>query len=765
MKKLFFLMLIILSAVSIRAQQGAVRGFVYSKETGEPVIFTNVYLQQTNFGSTTDENGYFAITQIPAGAYQLQITYLGYDTLREKITIKPGAIITQKYFLTPASYEIEGVNVTARKTVARTETKTSVVKLTPADIQKIPSVGGEPDIAQYLQVLPGVIFTGDQGGQLYIRGGSPIQNKVLLDGLTIYNPFHSIGLFSVFDTDLIRNADVYTGGFGAQFGGRISSVMDITTKDGNKKRISGKLSANTFGANINIEGPLKKQISPDKGSASFIISAKHSYLDQTDDVFYNYASEDGLPFTFTDLYGKLSFNSASGSKINFFGFNFEDNVKNYRSLSDFGWDSRGLGSNFVIIPGQTPVLIEGYVGYSEYEARMSDATTEDRTSSINGFDMGIDFTYISGDNNLKYGVSISGFTTDFYFKNNVERLIQQRENTTELNGYFKGKFILGDVVIEPGIRVQYYASLSELSPEPRLALKWNISDKLRLKMATGLYSQNLISARSNRDVVNLFYGFLSGPDELPARFRDEEITSRLQKATHVIAGIEYDLTDYLSTNIETYYKNFSQLATLNRNKLYDEADYPEAPDYLVKDFAVEQGKAYGVDMTLNYRRKGFTAYLAYSLGYVKREDEFDEYYPYFDRRHNMNLTANYLFGQHEDWEINARWNLGSGFPFTQTQGGYGLITFGEGIQTDYTTVNEQFELLYGAYNEARLSYYHRLDLSISRLFFLGKHSKLKINAGVTNVYNRNNVFFVDRVTNERIDQLPVMPTFGFQLNF
>jgi hypothetical protein len=131
----------------------------------------------------------------------------------------------------------------------------------------------------------------------------------------------------------------------------------------------------------------------------------------------------------------------------------------------------------------------------------------------------------------------------------------------------------------------------------------------------------------------------------------------------------------------------------------------------------------------------------------------------------MNLTANYLFGQHEDWEINARWNLGSGFPFTQTQGGYGLITFGEGIQTDYTTVNEQFELLYGEYNKARLSYYHRLDLSISRLFFPGKYSKLKINAGVTNVYNRNNVFFVDRVTNERIDQLPVMPTFGFQLNF
>jgi len=109
------------------------------------------------------------------------------------------------------------------------------VKITPKDIGQIPSIGGQPDLAQYLQVMPGVVFTGDQGGELYIRGGSPIQNKVLLDGVTIYKAFHSIGLFSVFETDIIRNADIYTGGFGAEYGGRISSVMDITTRDGNSR--------------------------------------------------------------------------------------------------------------------------------------------------------------------------------------------------------------------------------------------------------------------------------------------------------------------------------------------------------------------------------------------------------------------------------------------------------------------------------------------------------------------------------------------------
>ena len=131
-----------------------------------------------------------------------------------------------------------------------------VNKIISKSLKRLPSIGGDPDIAQYLQVLPGVVFTGDQGGQLYIRGGAPIHNVVLLDGMILYNAFHSIGLFSVFDTDVIKTADVYTGGFNAEYGGRISSVVDIKTRDGNKKRLAGKVSASTFGSKLLLEGPL-----------------------------------------------------------------------------------------------------------------------------------------------------------------------------------------------------------------------------------------------------------------------------------------------------------------------------------------------------------------------------------------------------------------------------------------------------------------------------------------------------------------------------
>lgn len=247
MKRFFISALLLFTTAILYSQTGTIRGFVYDKASGEPIIFTNVYLFQTSYGSSTDVNGYFMITKIPSGDYTLMVSYLGYDTLRIPVSINEGDIINKQLFLHASAIVLQTIDISAEYQEARTETKTSVVKITPKDISQIPSIGGQPDLAQYLQVMPGVVFTGDQGGELYIRGGSPIQNKVLLDGMTVYKAFHSIGLFSVFETDIIRNADIYTGGFGAEYGGRISSVMDITTRDGNRQRFAGKVGLSTLG--------------------------------------------------------------------------------------------------------------------------------------------------------------------------------------------------------------------------------------------------------------------------------------------------------------------------------------------------------------------------------------------------------------------------------------------------------------------------------------------------------------------------------------
>lgn len=769
LRSTFIIAFIIVLQSFVLGQEGSIRGFVYEEQTGEPVIFTNVYLKGTTYGCSTDINGYFNITKIPIGKYEIIITYLGFDTIKEVVDVKANDVISKRYNLKESSVRLETVNVTADRVEATTETRTSVINITPKTLTKIPSVGGQADLAQYLQVVPGVIFTGDQGGQLYIRGGSPIQNKVLLDGMIVYNPFHSIGLFSVFDTDIIRNAEVFTGGFGAEYGGRISSIMDITTRDGNKNRFSGKVGASTFGAKMMLEGPIAKA-KENGGSSSFILSVKNSYLEQTSKSIYNYIDEEGLPFNFLDIYGKVSINAANGSKVNFFGFRFDDQVNNYKALSDFNWNSYGGGTNFVVIPGKSPVLIEGNLAYSYYRASLLESNAPERSSSIGGFNAGFNFTYFLGKDMLKYGVEFLGFKTVFDFVNAFGYNIDQTENTTELGVYVKYKGSFGRLLFEPSFRVQFYASLGDLSPEPRLALKYQINDHIRIKAAGGMYSQNLIAANSDRDVVNLFYGFLSGPDNLPDKFDGKDITHKLQKANHYILGVEFDLSHAVTANIEGYLKDFKQLTNLNRSKIYNESTAPfGTPDIQKKDFIVEKGKAYGGDVSMKFENKKWYVWAVYSLGYVTKEYEKSEgevvtYRPHYDRRHNVNLILTYTMGSKRQWEISGRWNFGTGFPFTQVQGFYEYLPFDE-IYSDYVHGNGDIGIIYGDLNEGQLPTYHRLDFDVKKKFYFSERTILECNFGLTNVYNRENVFYVNQLSSEVVNQLPLMPSFGLTLTF
>lgn len=770
-KSLFISFLFLLNITVLAQTDNDVRGFVYEKSTGEPMMFCNVFLKGTTYGASTDLNGYFNITRIPDGQYVICVTNLGYDTITENITFRNNQVVNKKYYLDESSVVLEAVSITADKIEARTETKTSVVNITPKIITKIPTMGGQADLAQYLQVLPGVVFTGDQGGQLYIRGGSPIQNKVLLDGMVVYNPFHSIGLFSVFDTDIIRNAEIYTGGFGAEYGGRISSVMDISTRDGNKKRLSGKVGASTFGAKVLVEGPLKKAKNPDDMSMSFILSAKNSYLEQTSQSIYKQILDgETLPYNYMDIYGKLSLNAPNGSKINFFGFNFTDDVNNYKTISNFGWDSYGAGTNFVIIPGKSPVLIEGNVAYSDYTAVLKEQNNPDRKSSINGFNAGFAFTYFLGKNSLKYGVELLGFRTVFdYTKSNGIKM-SQVDNTTELGAYVKYKAQIDKLIFEPSFRIQAYASLSEVSPEPRLAIKYNVTDWFRVKAAGGLYSQNLIAANSDRDVVNLFYGFLSGQDDIPSKFNGEEVTSKLQKAIHYIVGMEFDVFYNTTLNVEGYYKDFRQLTSMNRNQMYTDETAPAGtPEIEKKDFMIENGQAYGVDFSLKYEDSRWYLWGTYSLAYVNRnyqnsDGDIVNYRTHYDRRHNVNVMVTYTAGLKRMWDISLRWNFGSGFPFTQVTGFYEKLPY-DNISFDPYTESGYLGLLYGDLNTGQLPSYHRLDFDVKRKFYITDKIDLEANLSITNVYDQRNIFYIDVVSTQYIYQLPFMPSVGLTLSF
>lgn len=749
MKKLNALLLLIFTSLSVFAQKGDIRGFVYDKDNGEPIMFCNVIVEGLSIGTATDVNGFFNISDVQAGNQTLLVTYIGYDTLRQNVTLKEKQILNQKLEISSSSVQIETVTVSADRQEMKSEVKVSVTKVTPKDIKIIPSIGGEPDLAQYLQILPGVVFTGDQGGQLYIRGGSPIQNKVLLDGMIVYNPFHSIGLFSVFDTDIMRNADIYTGGFGAQYGGRISSIMDITTRDGNKNRLSGKVATSTFGSKLMLEGPLFKK----GGNSSFIMSAKTSYLDRSSKALYTYIDTAGLPYSYTDLYGKISFTGNSGSKWSVFGYNYRDKVS-YRDVSDLGWNSGGIGSNFILVPSGNSTIIEGTFAYSSYLIRLEEALLNPRQSGVNGFNLGLNFTSFQNENEIQYGLEILGYQTDFDFTNATGIQIEQKENSTELSGFIRYKVKKGKFIFDPGVRIYKYNSL-KATFEPRLGAKFLASDRLRLKLATGVYSQNLVSTNSDQDVVNLFYGFLSAPDNLPDEFKGEEVVNGLQTANHLIIGTEYDISNKIDFNIEGYIKDFTQLTNINKNKLT--ASDPE--------FIVEDGLAKGVDFVLKYNDPKIYLWLVYSLGHISRNGEEISYNPHFDRRHNINLVSTYRFGVDKSWSFDARWNLGSGFPFTQTQGFYPNLDFSDGVDTDYTSETGELGILYAELNEGRLPWYHRMDIALKKTHALSKSSNFEWNVGITNLYNRENIFYFNRVEYKRVNQLPIMPSVGMSLSF
>lgn len=752
------------------AQTGTIRGFVYEEGSGEPVIFTNVYLQGTTYGSATDVNGYYSITKIAPGDYTLMVTYLGYDTLRKAVTVKKDQILSESLYLRKGAIQMKTFTISAEKQEAQSQVRLGITRLEPKQIERLPAVGGEKDLAQYLQVVPGVIFTGDQGGQLYIRGGSPIMNKVMLDGMVLYNPFHSIGLFSVFDNDIIRNADIYTGGFNAEHGGRISSVMDITTRDGNKTRLSGKVGASTFAAKALLEGPLKKQTGPGSASSSFLLNFRHSYLEQSSKALYSYVDTAGLPYTFTDAYGKLSFNGANGSKFNLFGFNFTDGVK-YEGVSELGWNTWGAGTNFVLVPAGSAVLIDGLFAISDYKIEMTEGDLLPRTSQINGFNGGLNFKYFIGDNEARYGIELLGFRTNFSFYNSIGQVIEQEDNTTEFAGYFNYRWNTGKWIIDPGFRAHYYASVKVMNLEPRIGLKWNITDDLRFKAAAGRYSQNLVAAQSDRDVVNLFYGFLSSPTDIPDEMVLEDggtksIEDPLQRANHYLAGFEYDVNPDITINLEGYYKDFVQVTNLNRNKIFDDTpEFADKPDQLKKDFIVETGDAYGADLSVKYEKGSLYFWLVYGYGFVERWDGIITYNPIWDRRHNLNLVASHTFGLHESWKISARFNYGSGFPFTQTQGYYEGNPFGGGVSTDYTTTNGDLTTIYGDLNGGRLPDYARFDIGITKTWKLDEHQTLQADIGVTNVLDRQNIFYYDRVKGRRVDQLPILPSVGVSYSF
>jgi len=757
--------------------QNVLRGKV-TDEAGEPLPGANIVMPQLQTGAQTNDDGYYAIPKIPDGTHQVRVMFTDLDTIVENIAFSGGRVIVKDFVLKERGITLGTVEIIDQKPgeIDRKRANPGLNKISSQDIKVIPSLG-TPDLSQYLQVLPGVVFTGDQGGQLFIRGGTPIQNMVFLDGAIIYNPFHTLGLFSIFDTDIIRSADVYSGGFSGEYGGRVSSIMDIKTRNGSFKDFGAKAHANPITAGIMLEGPLFKKKGTSESIASYIVSARQCYLNSTSSSLYSYVNEEKkLPYSFTDLYGKLTIGSGS-NQVNVFGFYQQDEVA-FQYPSNYRWSSGGGGANFSFLPPNSSVIISGNVAVSNYTTEQVNKDERyPRRSSIGGFNSRFNFAYIFNTvDELSYGMQLLGFNTDLRFSNSLGLITEQQNFNTEFAAYAKYRKVFREkkivmegqpeyferLVLEPSIRFHYYNDQAYLSPEPRLRAKLNFK-RVSFQLATGIFSQNLMSSNSDRDVVALFQGYLSAPDNLAYKKHDHP----LQTAWHVLGGVQLELIENLEFNLEGWYKNFTQVTNINRDRTF-----PEDPIFIA-----ETGIAHGVDLMLKYTTKKLYLYATYGWAKVTRTDQKQTYFPIFDRRHNVNFVGAYKIGNVLNeagnkvlaprFEFSTRWTLGTGFPFTQTQGLFEKVDFYQnGSQSNIATQNGTLGVLLASdYNGGRLPSYHRLDISIKYNILIGSKGILEINANAINVYSRENIFYFDRIRYKRVNQLPIVPTLGVAFSF
>lgn len=756
----------LLGPVIMHGQDNTIKGFVYDSETRQPVALVNVVTEPAGTGTLTSEEGFYLLSRLPAGDITLKIFGLGYDTISEKISLGKNMTVIRNVIISPSAYILNEINVTTTRERVDLR-KVSEIRMVPSQIALTPSIGGMPDLIQHIQSLPGVISRGDIGGQIYIRGGTPVQTKVLLDETVIYNPIHSIGLFSVFDNDYLRNVDFYTGGFNAEYGGCLSSVIDISTKKPNSVNWSGKVDVSTIASKLFIEGPLITDSTLENFSLSVLLSMKTSYFEEASKWFYPYLDKE-LPFYFRDIYAKTTAQLGKSFSVSLSGYNFRDKVSESDNFKTYDWNSSGFSLNLLTMPPEVPILIKTYIAGSVYEMTLQEPNQDNRFSKISSISVGMKFYRYMNRQTIKYGFDFTDLRTTYQYFTSDYNKYEQAENSGELSGYLDYEGNFGWFIFEAGFRGAFFTSLMQFSPEPRLAVRFLVTENIALKAAAGLFAQNLIGAASDKDIVNFFQGYLSAPVDMVSDAGQDPNDFYLQKASHLIAGVEYDLLGKLFFDLEGYYKNYTQLINFNKNKLFNKSTNNGAPSYMTGTFISETGFAEGLEVSARYSENNRNLEINYSFAVVKRRyldpnGETVEYYPQYDRRHNLNISGMYAFGKKRSWMVTARWNYGSGFPFTPSAGYYEGISFDENGKFNYMTQNGQMNILYGPYNSKRLPAYHRLDMAIKKSFLFRNHSTLEAEFNIINVYNQENIFYIDRNTNQEAYQLPILP--GLRISY
>jgi outer membrane cobalamin receptor len=744
MRKILCLAFLILIFMPARAQKRYTVSGHISDQSGELLIGANVIVRSLKSGVVSNAYGFYSLT-IPEGEYELLFSYI--SCKNKTLSIKLDKDISINVDLEDAAREIGEVVISAERKDANIRSiEASVTRLQASDIKKISVLMGEADIIKSIQLLPGVQTSSEGSSGFYVRGGNADQNLILLDEAVVYNPSHLFGFFSVFNGDAIKNVELQKGGISAEYGGRLSSVLDVRMKEGNTKKISGEGGVGSISSRFTIDGPIIKD------KVSFMLSGRRTYFD----LFFPFLKDSVVKkstVNFYDLNAKITYNINEKNRLFVSGY--------------FGKDVNKFGSLFAINYGNATATIRWNHTYggklfsnltfinSNYAYNLgvpAGSQSFSWLSNIVDYSVRNDYTYfLNPSNTLKFG-----FLTTFH-KLRPGRMGEESKNSffsnikiPDTHGIESAIFLQNEQKIGPrlsaiyGLRISMFNNIGKgtiykfqqgereysvvdtlnyksgeifktyWGMEPRIGLRYMINDKNSVKASYNRTLQYMHLASNSTATFPLDLWFMSGPNVKP------------QRADQVAIGY---FRNFFNNSIEFSFETFYK-------KMYNTIDYRDhaqlvANELLEGELRIGKSYSYGAEFLLRKQSGKLTGWISYSYSRVYRVipeiNNGERYNPAYDKPHNISVVISYDLSRR--WQLSGNWVYTSAIPVTVPTSSY----YYSGIKYP----------LYSERGAVRIpgTAYHRMDISLTYNYKIGKLD-CSSNISIYNVYNRHNAFVV-----------------------
>jgi hypothetical protein len=725
-----------------------ISGYVRDIKTGENLPGASINIVSLKRGVTTNGYGFYSIS-VPVGEYIFKVSYLGFETKYDTLNIKESKKLNIE--LSPKMKTTKEVIIkTKRKDENVKSTEMGMHKLSIEGLKKLPVILGEVDILKALQLLPGVNSAGEGQSGFYVRGGGPDQNLILLDDATVYNTGHLFGFFSVFNSDAIKNVTLIKGGMPANYGGRLSSVVDITMKDGNNKAYQVDGGIGLIASRVAIQGPIQKN------KSSFMVSGRRTYVD----AFKGLAPKDNAirssGYYFYDLNAKANYKFSDKDRLflsGYFGkdvFKFTNKERTFNVEVPWGNKTATLRWNHVFT---NKLFMNTMLLYNDYNFKFTGKQQDFKItlySGIKDWNLKTDVDYFSKfGHNFKGGISYTYHTF-------IPSTISGTTGTTEINpdnvarkhahetaAYVQDEFDLGKhIKVNAGLRASSFIQLGEYKQftfnslgqkadsivykkgeivksygglEPRLNVRYELPDASSIKASVSKTYQYLHLVSNNGSTL---------PTDI---WSPSSALVRPQEAWQYSAGYFKNIQDNtFETSVEVYYKKMKNLVE------YREGYTPNNIRDVDYDFVFGTGQSYGAEFFVNKIKGKWTGWIGYTLSWTKRHfddlNEGEEYWAKYDQRHNLSLVNSY--------ELNKKWSFSSVFVF----GSGSRIT----LPTNLYFQDQSIIQNYGKLNNYSIPPYHRLDLSA---VYTPQPKKARAWKGtwvfsIYNIYSRQNPYFL-----------------------